>query len=76
MTLPRRPPDPRIRDHRRSRLPRPPPPACCVGRLAALALAGCTEAAPPPPSRTVVTPEQAKSGFRTSEELTRYADVT
>ena len=43
----------------------------------ALALAGCSEAAPPPPpSKATITPEQAKSGFRTNEELTRYEDVT
>ncbi|KGQ19405.1 putative sulfite oxidase subunit YedY [Lysobacter dokdonensis DS-58] len=43
----------------------------------ALALAGCSEAAPPPPpSKVAITPEQAKSGFRTTEELTRYEDVT
>lgn len=43
----------------------------------ALALAGCSEAAPPPPpSKVAISPEQAKSGFRTSEELTRYEDVT
>lgn len=43
----------------------------------ALTLAGCTEAAPPPPpAKTVITPEQAKAGFRTDEELTRYEDVT
>ena len=43
----------------------------------ALALAGCSDAAPPPPpSKVAVTPEQAKSGFRTNEPLTRYEDVT
>ena len=41
-----------------------------------LLLSGCSEAAPPPPSKTVITPAQAKSGFRTDEELTRYEDVT
>ena len=42
-----------------------------------LGLAGCSEAAPPPvPSKTVITPEQARAGFRTSEELTRFEDVT
>jgi len=42
-----------------------------------LGLAGCSDAAPPPPpSKLVVTPEQARSGFRTTEELTRYEDVT
>jgi sulfoxide reductase catalytic subunit YedY len=42
----------------------------------ALALAGCSDAAPPPPTRTVVTPAEAASGFRTDETLTRFADVT
>ena len=42
----------------------------------ALALAGCSDAAPPPPARTVVTPAQAKAGFRTDEELTRFEDAT
>jgi len=42
----------------------------------ALTLAGCADAEPPPPPRTAVTPAQARSGFRTSEALTRYADVT
>jgi sulfoxide reductase catalytic subunit YedY len=42
----------------------------------ALALAGCSDAAPPEPAKTVITPEQAKSGFRTTEELTRFEDVT
>ena len=46
-----------------------------LGALPALVLSGCGEAAPPP-SRVVVTPEQARSGFRTSEELTREADAT
>jgi len=41
-----------------------------------LMLSGCSEAAPPPPSKTVITPAQAKSGFRTDEELTRFEDVT
>ena len=41
----------------------------------ALALSGCAEAEPPPPPRMTVTPEQARSGFRTTEELTRYEDV-
>jgi sulfoxide reductase catalytic subunit YedY len=45
------------------------------GFLPALGLSGCSEAAPPP-SKVVVTPEQAKSGFRTSEEQTREADAT
>ena len=42
----------------------------------ALTVAGCAEAEPPPPPKTVVTPAQARSGLRTAEELTRYADVT
>ncbi|HEV8694449.1 MAG TPA: mononuclear molybdenum enzyme YedY, partial [Lysobacter sp.] len=41
-----------------------------------LGLAGCTDAAPPPPPKVTVTPEQARSGFRTSETLTRFEDVT
>ncbi|WP_371181902.1 protein-methionine-sulfoxide reductase catalytic subunit MsrP [Xanthomonas sacchari] len=39
-------------------------------------LVGCADAEPPAPPKTVVTPEQARSGFRTNEELTRYEDVT
>ncbi|AJC44899.1 protein-methionine-sulfoxide reductase catalytic subunit MsrP [Xanthomonas sacchari] len=39
-------------------------------------LVGCADAEPPAPPKTVVTPEQAGSGFRTNEELTRYEDVT
>ena len=42
----------------------------------ALAVAGCGRAEPPPPPRVTITPEQAKSGFRTDEELTTYADIT
>ncbi len=42
----------------------------------ALAVAGCAEADPPPPPRAAITPEQARSGFRTDEPLTRYEDVT
>ena len=42
----------------------------------ALTLAGCAEAEPPAPPKTVVTPAQARSGFRTSEELTKFADVS
>lgn len=42
-----------------------------------LMLAGCSDAAPPPPpSKVAITPAQAKSGFRTTEELTRYEDIT
>src|SRR5690606_795879 len=36
-----------------------------LGVLPALGVAGCSEAAPPP-SPVTVTPEQAKSGFRTA----------
>lgn len=39
-------------------------------------LVGCADAEPPAPPKTVVTQEQARSGFRTNEELTRYEDVT
>ena len=46
-----------------------------IGLLPALGVAGCSEAAPPP-SKVVVTPAQAKSGFRTAEEQTREADAT
>ena len=49
-----------------------------LGVLAAapmLSLSGCADAEAPP-SKVVVTPEQAKSGFRTVEPLTRYEDVT
>src|SRR3546814_7056001 len=42
----------------------------------ALTLAGCAEAEPPPAPKTAITPEQARSGFRTDEELTTYADIT
>ncbi|CTP85419.1 protein-methionine-sulfoxide reductase catalytic subunit MsrP [Xanthomonas graminis] len=42
----------------------------------AVGLVGCADAEPPAPPKTVVTTEQARSGFRTSEELTRYEDVT
>ncbi len=45
------------------------------GALPTLGLSGCGEAAPPP-STVVVTPEQARAGFRTSDELTREADAT
>ena len=51
----------------------------CLRALAltpALALPGCAEAEPPPAPRIVLTPAQAKSGFTTGEEPTRYADVT
>ncbi|MBO9874312.1 MULTISPECIES: protein-methionine-sulfoxide reductase catalytic subunit MsrP [Xanthomonas] len=39
-------------------------------------LVGCADAEPLAPPKTVVTPEQARSGFRTNEELTRYEDVS
>jgi sulfoxide reductase catalytic subunit YedY len=42
----------------------------------ALALNGCAEAEPPTPPKTVITPAQARSGFRTDEELTRLDDIT
>ena len=42
----------------------------------ALTLAGCAEAEPPPAPRTAITPEQARSGFRTGEELTTWDDIT
>jgi sulfoxide reductase catalytic subunit YedY len=42
----------------------------------ALALAGCTAEEPPPAPKTTITPAQAKSGFRTDEELTRFDDIT
>ncbi|MGX5731732.1 protein-methionine-sulfoxide reductase catalytic subunit MsrP [Pseudoxanthomonas beigongshangi] len=42
----------------------------------ALALAGCADAEPPAPPRAAITPEQARSGFRTDEPLTRYDDIT
>ena len=46
-----------------------------LGCVPALGMAGCSEAAPPP-SKAVVTPEQARSGFRTAEVQTREADAT
>ena len=45
------------------------------GALPALGIAGCSEAAPPP-SVAEVTPAQARSGFRTTEEPTRELDAT
>lgn len=42
----------------------------------ALGLAGCADAEPPPAPKTTITPAQAASGFRTSETLTRYEDVS
>jgi len=49
---------------------------CAFAMAPALTLAGCAEAEPPALPKQVVTPAQARSGFRTSEELTRYADIT
>lgn len=43
----------------------------------AISIAGCAEAEPPaPPAGAAATPAQAASGFRTSEPLTRWEDVT
>ncbi len=42
----------------------------------ALSLAGCAQAEPPPAPKITLTPAQARSGFRTTEPLTRLADVT
>ncbi len=42
----------------------------------ALALAGCAEAEAPPAPKTAISPAQAKAGFKTNEEQTRYADAT
>ena len=42
----------------------------------ALALSGCAEADPPAPPKVAITPQQARSGFRTNEVLTRIEDVT
>ncbi|WP_242107402.1 protein-methionine-sulfoxide reductase catalytic subunit MsrP [Luteimonas aquatica] len=42
----------------------------------ALALSACSRAEPPPAPKVAISPEQARSGFRTDEELTRYQDVT
>ena len=42
----------------------------------ALGLAGCAQAEPPPAPKITVTPAQARSGFRTTEALTRFEDVT
>ena len=50
-----------------------------LGLLAAapvLTLSGCAEADPPAPPKAAVSPAQLKSGFRTSEVLTRLEDVT
>jgi len=47
-----------------------------LGASPALGLAGCAEAEPPPPPKTTITPAQARAGFKTDEELTRFEDVT
>ncbi|ADV27563.1 oxidoreductase molybdopterin binding protein [Pseudoxanthomonas suwonensis 11-1] len=50
-----------------------------LGMLAAtplLGLSGCAEAEPPPPPKTRVSVAQARAGFGTDEELTRYEDIT
>ena len=46
-----------------------------LGIAPGIGLIGCSEAAPPP-AKTVVTPAQAASGFRTTEELTLERDAT
>ncbi len=46
-----------------------------LGIAPGLGLIGCSEAAPPP-SKAVVTPAQARSGFRTAEEQTSERDAT
>jgi len=47
-----------------------------LGAAPALGLAGCAEAEPPPASKATITPAQARAGFKTDEEPTRYEDVT
>jgi len=47
-----------------------------VAAAPALALNDCAEAEPPPAPKTAITPAQARSGFRTDEEPTTYADIT
>ncbi|HVI57625.1 MAG TPA: protein-methionine-sulfoxide reductase catalytic subunit MsrP [Luteimonas sp.] len=47
-----------------------------LASVPAIALAGCAGAEPPPPPKTRITAAQARSGFRTDEELTRYEDIT
>ena len=42
----------------------------------ALVLSGCADADPPAPPKVSIPPEQARSGFRTAEVLTRIEDVT
>ena len=48
-----------------------------AGTGSMLALVGCSQAEPPPPPAAAsLTPAQAASGFRTSEELTTFQDIT
>ena len=47
-----------------------------LGATPALGLAGCAEAEPPPAPKVTITPAQARAGFKTDEELTRFEDVT
>ena len=47
-----------------------------LGASPALGLTGCAEAEPPPAPKVTITPEQARAGFKTDEELTTLADVT
>jgi len=44
--------------------------------MPALAMSGCSQAQPPAAPGAVITPEQARSGLRTSEELTKLEDIT
>jgi sulfoxide reductase catalytic subunit YedY len=39
-------------------------------------LPGCAEAEPPPAPKTTISATDARAGFRTSEEATRYEDIT
>lgn len=47
-----------------------------MAAMPALALSGCSQAQPPAAPGAVITPEQARSGLRTSEELTKLEDIT
>ncbi|MCF7220561.1 protein-methionine-sulfoxide reductase catalytic subunit MsrP [Marilutibacter chinensis] len=47
-----------------------------LSALPALGLSGCAEADPPAPPGPVISAEEAASGFKTDETLTRYEDVT
>ena len=47
-----------------------------MAALPALGLPGCADADAPPPATVPVSPAQARAGFRTSEELTTYRDIT